>query len=207
MSTMIITAAMCRTTMAFFAPSSLRQSSSRLFSVSIADVKMGVSRVETLQSMLAVHGAPGSVGCKKEGDLEPIFVSSSDDDTPELINRMMGIDEYVNLHPQLYPLARSKETGNLICALRRAYADDTSEWNDGSSTAPFPIVEAQVGGRGMRLLALNSELLMRRIVCEFDFAGNGDELVKLYNDGLGKGVLMDKGLDQPYEPGSVEKLG
>ena len=218
MSTMMITAAMLRSSMAFVANSAAKQSNfktrsttttTRLFSVTIDDVKMGVSRVETLQSLLSIHGAPGSIGCNKQGDLEPIFVENdSDDETPALINQMMGIDEYLNLHPQLYPLARSKSTGNLICALRRAFADDVSDFYENSNTAPFPIVEAQIGGLGMRLLALNSELLMRRIVCEGDFSGkNGEELVKMYNSGLGQGNLMDKGMDQPYEPGSVDKLG
>jgi len=71
--------------------------------------------------------------------------------------------------------------------------------------APWPIVESAEGARGMKLLALNSEHLMRRIAAESDFAGNGD-LVPLYNSGLGQGDLADA-LDAPYETGSVEKLG
>jgi hypothetical protein len=119
----------------------------------------------------------------------------------------MGANEYVNLHPHLYPLAKSKSTGNLICALRRAFADDASEWYQNSSNQPWPIVEATIGGPGMRLLALNSEHLMRRIACECDFAGEHKELIDMYNEQLGKNQIQDKGLDQPYEPGSVEKLG
>ena len=184
----------------------------RLFSVSNgigADVQLGVSRVETLQTMLAKHGAPGSLGCSKPGDLEPIFVSTgSPDDTPELISTILGVNELVDLHPHLYPLAKSKTTGNFICALRRAYADDATEWYENSTNnAPWPIVEAKLGGPGMRLLALNSEHLMRRIACECDFTGERKQLVDLYNEDLGKVIIKDSGLDQPYELGSVEKLG
>ena len=48
---------------------------------------------------------------------------------------------------------------------------------------------------------------MRRIACESDFAGNGTELVEIYNDGLGRGLVHDKGVDEVYEPGSAEALG
>jgi hypothetical protein len=187
----------------------------RLFSVSNgiqADVKLGVSRIETLQILLSRHGAPGSVGCSKpDGDLEPVFVSrgSSEqlpEDTPELISEFLGVNDYIDLHPQLYPLAQSKTTGNLVCALRRAFADDASEWYEIASSQPWPIVEAKLGGPGIRLLALSSEQLMRRIVCECDFSGKRTELINLYNEQLGKNRIQDKALDQPYEPGSVEKL-
>lgn len=189
--------------------------STRLFSVSSdieADAKSGVSRIETLQAMLSKHGAPGSEGCSSPDDLEPVFVpafSSSEDDneTPELVADIMGMNEYANLHPHLYPLAKSKSTGNFICALRRAFADDASDLYENSSKAPWPIVEAQMNGSGMRLLSLNSEHLMRRIACECDFEGEREELIEMYNEDLGKGVIEDKGLDQPYEKGSVEKLG
>lgn len=187
----------------------------RLFSVSNgieADVKLGVSRIETLQTLLSKHGAPGSLGCSlPDGDLEPVFVANGSEqppeDTPELISEFLGVNDFVDLHPHLYPLAKSKTTGNLICALRRAYADDAKEWYENSSQAPWPIVEAKIGGPGMRLLALNSEHLMRRIVCECDFSGERTELVEIYNEQLGKNRIQDKALDQPYEPGSVEKLG
>merc|ERR1712194_112141 len=119
----------------------------------------------------------------------------------------MGMNEYVNLHPHLYPLAKSKSTGNFVCALRRAYADDASDLYENSSKAPWPIVEAQLQGPGMKLLALNSEHLMRRIACECDSEGEREELIEMYNDDLGKGAIQDKDLDQPYEKGSVEKLG
>ena len=186
---------------AFVAQVNRWQSPSRLFSVSLAEVNAGVSRVNTLQSLLAKHGAPGSQGCTDKGDLVPIFLESSEqDDTPELVSTLMGMDEFLNLHPQLYPLARSQKTGNVICALRRAFADDTSEWYENSSTAPWPIVEATVGGPGMKLLSMNSENLMRRIICECDFSKENTDLVELYNNGLANGV-------EPYEPGSVEKLG
>jgi hypothetical protein len=191
--------------------STRQRSGFRLFSVSNgigADVQLGVSRVETLQTMLAKHGAPGSLGCSEPADLEPVFVSTGGpDETPELISTILGINEFVDLHPHLYPLAKSKTTGNLICALRRAYADDAMQWYENSTNAPWPIVEAKLGGPGMRLLALNSEHLMRRIACECDFTGERKQLVDLYNEGLGKSIIKDSGLDQPYELGSVEKLG
>eukprot|EP00536_Pseudo-nitzschia_multiseries_P002289 jgi/Psemu1/235574/estExt_Genewise1.C_300137 len=152
--------------------------------------------METLQTMLSSHGAPGSIGCSSPDDLEP---------TPELVATIMGTNECANLHPHLFPLAKSKSTGNYICALRRAFAVDSDYEN--SSKAPWPIVEAEVGGPGMRLLSLNSEHLMRRIVCEVDFGEERKELIDLYNGVLGKGDIEDKGLDQPYETGSVEKLG
>jgi hypothetical protein len=163
--------------------------------------------------MLSSHGAPGSIGCSSPDDLEPVYVSLSGatsedtDETPELVANIMGMNEYANLHPHLYPLAKSKSTGNFICALRRAYADDASDLYENSSKAPWPIVEAELGGPGMRLIALNSEHLMRRIACECDSGGERNELIELYNEDLGKGVIQDKGLDQPYEKGSVEKLG
>lgn len=173
----------------------------RLFSVFSAEVHAGVSRVDTLQSLLSKHGAPGSKGCAEKGDLEPVVLGSEQSpETPELVSTLMGVDEFINLHPHLYPLAKSKKTGNVVCALRRAFADDASQWYENSSNAPWPIVEAKVGGPGMRLLALNSEHLMRRIVCECDFSGEGKELIDIYNNGLTKGT-------EPYQRGSVEKLG
>jgi len=48
---------------------------------------------------------------------------------------------------------------------------------------------------------------MRRIACESDFAGGEDELVAIYNDGLGKGLMSEKALDAVYEAGSAESLG
>lgn len=201
MTVLLASFSMCRTSLAFVAKFNTRQSSMRLFSVSSVDINSGVSRVNTLQSLLSKHGAPGSTGCAEKGDLQPVFLESSESpDTPELVSTLMGMDEFMNLHPHLYPLAKSKKTGNFVCALRRAFADDTSEWYENSSSAPWPIVEAAVGAPGMKLLSLNSENLMRRIVCECDFSGEGKELIDIYNDGLGKGV-------EPYEPGSVEKLG
>jgi len=230
---MLAAAWLCRTSMAFvsreltgtgcrLAAMSASRSlpvgpvTTRLFSTSNdieADAKSGVSRIATLQTMLSSHGAPGSVGCSSPDDLEPIYVCASsansedNEETPELVANIMGMNEYANLHPHLYPLAKSKSTGNFICALRRAFADDASEMYENSSKAPWPIVEAELGGPGMRLIALNSENLMRRIVCECDFGGERNELIELYNEDLGKGVIQDKDLDQPYEKGSVEKLG
>mmetsp|Transcript_23506 Transcript_23506/g.26360 ORF Transcript_23506/g.26360 Transcript_23506/m.26360 type:complete len:451 (+) Transcript_23506:113-1465(+) len=206
-------------------------SSTRLFSVpkngidNEADAaNLGISRLETLQTMLSSHGAPGSIGCSlPDGDLEPVHFSipsissnkkseDNDDETPELIATMSGSnskndDEYNNLHPHLYPLAKSKSTGNFICALRRAYADDAPELHENASNALWPIVEAKLDGPGIRLLALNSEYLMRRIVCECDSSGSRKELIDLYNKDLGKDIIQDEGLDRPYEEGSVERLG
>jgi hypothetical protein len=54
---------------------------------------------------------------------------------------------------------------------------------------------------------LYSEHLMRRIACESDFQGDGDSLVRIYNDGLGKGLMSEKALDAVYEAGSAESLG
>jgi len=110
-------------------------------------------------------------------------------------------DELSELHPYLYPIAKSKSTGNFVCALRTAYAEE------GDKNNPWPIVESTLGGPGMHLLALNSEHIMRRIACEQDFAGDDKEAVDIYNDGLGQGLLKDKAFDAPYIPGDVEKLG
>lgn len=199
---MLASFSICRASFAFVAQiGNTRPTSSRLFSVSQAVINSGVSRVNTLQSLLAKHGAPGSEGCSEKGDLLPVFLESDQsDETPELVSTLMGMDEFMNLHPQLYPLARSKKTGNVVCALRRAFAEDGSQWYETSSSAPWPIVEATVGGPGMKLLSLNSENMMRRIICECDFSGDNTELISIYNNGLAKGV-------EPYVPGSVEKLG
>lgn len=201
MSRLLLSLCVGRSTLAFVSKTASERGGSRLFSVSSAEVALGVSRVDTLQTLLSRHGAPGSVGCGDRDDLEPVFVSAGDEsDTPELVSSLMGKDEYANLHPHLYPLARSKKTGNVVCALRRAYADDTSEWYENSANAPWPIVEAVVGGPGYRLLATNSENLMRRIACECDFSGENKDLVELYNDGVKKS-------SDSHEVGSVEKLG
>ncbi len=201
MSILLASFTMCRATFAFVSQVKTGQRAIHLFSVSLAEVNSGVSRVSTLQTLLSRHGAPGSKGCAEKEDLVPVFLDSSQrDDTPELVSTLIGKDEFVNLHPHLYPLARSRKTGNVICALRRAFADDTKEWYQNSASAPWPIVEATVGGPGMRLLSLNSENMMRRIVCECDFSGEDKELIDIYNDGLAKGV-------DPYQPGSVQKLG
>lgn len=115
--------------------------------------------------------------------------------------------EFKDLHPHLLPLARSQSTGNVICALRRAYADDAG-YDSPSLASPWPIVESAVGLPGMRLLSLNSEHLMRRICADADANLEGDDaqrILELYNDGLGSGSLG--AMDVPYEMGSVEKLG
>ncbi|KAL3798415.1 hypothetical protein HJC23_005068 [Cyclotella cryptica] len=159
----------------------------------------GVSRLGTLQSLLSARGAPGSRGCNApNGDLLPISPSTA-----------LSSNEYIDLHPHLLPLAKSQSTGNLVCALRRAYADDAS-YDSPSINAPLPIVESAVGLPGMRLLSLNSEHLMRRIAADADANLESDaaqQIIGMYNDGLGVGKLLDKLLDTTYEAGSVAKLG
>jgi hypothetical protein len=192
-------------------------------------VDQHVSRLSTLQRLLQSCGAPGSIGCSQAGgDLLPIQglldvskedVSKEDVDsgTPELVASLcdeqsaaLSQGELGALHPYVYPLARSSRTGNLICAYCSLPLD---------VTAPWPIVESAVNAAGVRLLALNSEHMMRRIVAQADNeAQNSDtthqpaktnqqQILELYNDGLGKGLLKDAGLDAPYVPGSVAKLG
>lgn len=159
----------------------------------------GVSRLNTLQTLLSERGAPGSRGCKiTNGDL--VAISPSEAATSST---------YVNLHPHLFPLAKSDSTGNVICALRRAYADD-ADYDSPSINAPWPIVESAVGVPGMRLLALNSEHMMRRIAADADANLEGEDaekIIGIYNEGLGKGELTDTQLDNVYEAGSVSKLG
>jgi hypothetical protein len=122
-------------------------------------------------------------------------------------------DTLINLHPYLFPICQSTATGNVICAYRdpRHEREETSTTSTSaaspSSPKPWPIVEAKVGGPGMQILALNSEHLLRRIVCELDFAGTNPDLIALYNEGLGQGRLKDAALDTTYTPGSVAKLG
>ena len=155
----------------------------RLYST--VSIDSSISRLSTFQTLLSKHGAPGSLGCKEADDLMPVQ------------------EQNLNLHPHLYAIAQSAKTGNYVCALRRCFAEDSDYAS--SSCAPWPIVESAAGARGMKLLSLNSEHMMRRIACESDFSGRLD-LVSIYNDGLGQGRL-DQGLDSPYEMGSVQKLG
>uniref|UniRef100_A0A7S2LDE2 Uncharacterized protein n=1 Tax=Skeletonema marinoi TaxID=267567 RepID=A0A7S2LDE2_9STRA len=210
LSTMIITLSLPRFTSCFvsrsihpatsIAASSISLQSSRLFGKSSDEetelIGVGVSRLDTLQTLLSERGAPGSRGCSQGGgDIVPIPLSSS------------SSSEFKDLHPHLLPLARSQSTGNVICALRRAYADDAG-YDSPSLASPWPIVESAVGLPGMRLLSLNSEHLMRRICADTDANLEGDDaqrILELYNDGLGSGSLG--AMDVPYEMGSVEKLG
>ena len=158
------------------------------------DLASSISRLSTLETLLSRAGAPGSRGCAKpDGDL--VVVTQT--------------EETLSLHPHLYPLAKSTATGNYVCALKRAYADDEPMY-ESSTNAPLPIVEAELHGPGMKLLSLNSEHLMRRIAATADDGGrtpDDDETIAIYNDGLGEGKLGDAGLDAPYECGSVEQLG
>lgn len=153
---------------------------------SSVSIDCSVSRISTLQTLLTKHGAPGSKGCNDTNDLVRVQ------------------EQNLDLHPHLYAIAQSTKTGNYVCALRRCFADDADY--ESSTNAPWPIVESAAGARGMKLLALNSEHMMRRIACESDFSGDGLDLVSVYNAGLGQGNLAE-GLDSPYEVGSVEKLG
>lgn len=171
-------------------------------------VESRVSRMGTLQTLLQRHGVPGSQGClAAAADLIPVAAAQ---ETPELLASMGAAattsdDDFSNLHPYLFPICQSQSTGNLICAYRNPATEESS--SAAAQQTPWPIVEAKISGPGMHLLSLNSEHLMRRIVCEFDFAGTNPDLIALYNEGLGQGLLKEAALDTPYEPGSVAQLG
>lgn len=186
--------------------SSAPSSSSSSSSSTDAYIRKGISRIETLQTLLSLHGAPGSSGCTQaDGDLEALPIVPF----AQLVEDSKDI---LDLHPHLYPIAKSKATGNYICALRRPNSSggESNEIdNDENPSGPLAIVEGGIGLPGMKLLSLNSELLMRRIAAEADFSGGeeGQFIVDTYNKGLGEGNLMDPGLDIVYEPGSVENLG
>ena len=171
---------------------SSRRSKSRLFS-SVA-VQNGISRLAAFQSLLATHGAPGSLGCHEPNDLVPLTMAEE----PELLLALES-SMTANLHPHLFPVAKSTKTGHYICGLRRA--------SDTSSEGPWPIVESAPGARGMRLLALHSEHLMRRMAAENDVEGGNLDVVKTYNAQLGQGIVKDPLFDIPYTLGSVAKLG
>lgn len=163
------------------------------------EVQSGISRLSTLQSLLTQAGAPGAQVCTQPHDLIPI--TPTDQQSPPL-----------TLHPHLYPIAQSKSNPTYyICALRRAFADDAQY--ESSSNAPWPIVESQLQGPGYKLLALNSEHLMRRIAANADqddeTTQEGIELMEMYNADLGQegNTNIDSNFDQPYVPGSVSQLG
>ena len=187
-----------------FATKTLLRSITTSDDVSVVD--NNVSRISTLQALLSKHGAPGSSGCAKpNGDL--IAVQSAQE-TPELVSSIGGgwDPELCNLHPYLYPIAKSQSTDHYICAYRNPFQDADNKQDH----RPWPIVETTLNGPGMELLALNSEHMMRRIVSQCDFDPehkDSDDTIRLYNEGLGKGLLADAALDTPYEAGSVEKLG
>lgn len=158
----------------------------------------GVPRIQVLQTLLSTHGAPGSQGCSEKGDLKPIpFESILQNNEVTATNR---IGEFTNLHPHLYPLAKSEKTGNLICALRHPTTDLSQTTAMNSPQNYWPIVESRIGSPGMKLVALSSEDLMLRIVCESDFSGENKDLIDLYNKSRVNNV-------PPYEPGSVKSLG
>ena len=158
--------------------------------------EINISRLSTLQTLLQKVGAPGSSICNTPNELQPVS------------------EHNLNLHPHLYPIAKSvSNPDHYICGLRRAYADDALY--ESSTNAPWPIVESKVGGLGYNLLSLNSEHMMRRIVSQVDSdrdedkveSQTADELIDLYNENLGQGSLAEKAMDVVYEKGSVTKLG
>jgi hypothetical protein len=134
-----------------------------------AAVQNGVSRIETLRTLLTKHGAPGSRGCRQgAGDLTPIVRDGNGDVEPELVQVLGGEHErMLDLHPHLFPLARSQNTGNYICALRRTFANDADY--ESSSMAPWPIVESKINAPGMRLLSLNRCVTYDTSVCLLRF--------------------------------------
>ena len=170
------------------------RSSVRNLSIQAHD-ENGISRLETLQELLSLTGAPGSKHCNAPNDLHPVRIHEEPSSPQE---------ELLQLHPHLVPIAKSKSTGYYICALRRAFADDAMYAS--SSNQPWPIVESTLNAPGYSLLALNSEHLMRRIACQQDFEGS-QVAVNIYNSNLGQGILKDTSLDTPYAPGSVHTLG
>lgn len=186
--------------------SATRASFHRTTTTSLASTSTAVSlehclsRLNVLQTLLEKHGAPGSASCGKGGgDLQPISTAL---ETPELVQSLTGPDpELQNLHPYLMPIAKSTSSpDSFVCAYRNPFVEESDKKH------PWPIVEARLNGPGMRLLALNSEHLMRRIACEADASGDTD-LIQIYNEGLGQGAVVDAALDVPYEAGAVEKLG
>lgn len=196
----------CRRLLASSSSSSSGSSSSSLGT----QVENCVSRLGTLQTLLSRHGAPGSQGCSSPNDLVPLASAIPQDETPELLaslgdqqqkdDKQQARHKLSNLHPYLFPISQSKATGNLICAYRNPMTEESDK------SHPWPIVESKIGAPGLQLLSLHSEHLMRRIVCEIDYADADDtDLVQLYNEGLGKGLLQ--AFDTPYEPGAVAQLG
>lgn len=191
---------------------------SRLFSTSYLSLDTCLSRLSTLQTLLDKHGAPGSRNCQIPGDLQPV-VSLQEQEMPELLSALTGgasislvndndasesNRDLTNLHPYLFPIARSKSRPeSFICAYRNPSTEESKR------NFPWPIVETQLGAPGFRLLALNSEHLMRRIACESDSRqdGQSSEMIEIYNDGLGLGRITDASLDAPYIAGSVSQLG
>ena len=107
----VITLRVCTTSAFQFASLGQRSSSvvgtrtAALFSTSSTTddaIESGISRLETLQTLLNKHGAPGSLECKAaNGDLEPVSLVSAEEEkeTPELISYMMGWESQKNLHP------------------------------------------------------------------------------------------------------------
>jgi len=135
-----------------------------------------IPRLETFQQLISTYGCPGS---------------SSTDWTP-----CDGSDK-TNLHPLLLPLLSSSQDGErVISAVVTPYT---------TSKTPLPIVESFRGSRGLNLLSLNSEHLLRRIAATKDTEGVASA-VNDYNANLGSGLLPPE-LDNTYLAGDVDKLG
>ena len=196
----------------------------KLFSTSSSiSLDICLSRLGTLQTLFNKHGVPGSQNCQNPDDLRPV-VSMQEQEIPELLSALSGgppaslstsstdnegtgaNPDLANLHPYLFPIAQSTtQPDAFICAYRNPSTEESNK------NFPWPIVETKLGEPGFRLLALNSEHLMRRIACESDDqvqdSGIDSELVTLYNSGLGQGKIADSALDIPYQAGSVAELG
>jgi hypothetical protein len=180
-------------------------------------VESSVSRLSTLQTLLQRHGAPGSQRSNQPNDLIPILgliktpletsesmTSMSTESSSAATTTTIPVtitsnvyEKFKNLHPYLFPICQSTATGNLICAYRdprnerdvstSAVSSESDSVVSVKAPKSWPIVEAKIGGPGMTILALNSEHLLRRIVCELDFAGTDPDTI--------------------YVSGSVTKLG
>jgi hypothetical protein len=141
---------------ALFSSSSSSSSSTTLESSCQAYAANHISRKDLLVTLLQKYGAPGSIDCKQaNGDIQGISLPNS---------------VSASLHPYLYPLAQSTSSGHVICAYM---SPDSKTW---------PIIETVENGKGMHVLALNSEYMMKRIACEQDYkSGDDTEAVDSYN--------------------------
>ena len=161
----------------FFLPPICRHSLIRSCS---NDLQSNLSRESTLRTLLLKHGAPGSIGCRKgNGDLQAV----SGTQNPEI-------------HPYLQPLVQSISSGHFICVYRTPWAETDISSDAISLQGSFPIVETYEGSPGFRLLSMNGERLMRRIVCECDATDSNIDLIDLYNEDA----------PEAYDRGSVKQF-